>query len=267
MLKPKTAHTWRTRLWAGVERLSQRFSPGVFFLGTLTLCLGLAWGVRVVRDTRSTSGAGYQFSYPAAEGAGPVVLRPSRVTNTTGPPLSDPAARYAERLRESASLAVGLTLAAVDIGLRGRARQVPQSLAQAQSAAGQRGLLPPTVRWSPELQAFVGTWGVNYVRYRARPLGVEIVAVGRRGFEDGEIFLLRVPDTGQQQTPADRAPTPSWCSLWVAHQSALVPPPFATVTQLQQTGWRLEALRPGDAQPTRLPELLQWLQGVTPNGR
>ena len=177
-----------------------------------------------------------------------------------GPPTNDPAARYAARLREATSLAIGLALTAFTE--RFPARRFPASLAALVAAAEQRGLLPPNIKWDAAGQYFNGAAGRYWARYRVGSFGLEVLSAGWRGGADGEVFFLRLPDeSGQVLAPADSAPRASWAALWVANSpESLLPAPFAPAAQLPQRGWCPESLRPGTTNPARLADLLAWLK-------
>ena len=248
--------------WRAAERVAQRYSPAVISLATVLTLLIAIVSVRLIRAwwPDKPDSSAYRFDYAGPVPETPVARLPLARPALNGPPTNDPAARYAERLREAASLAIGLALTA--FSERFQSRRFPASLAALVAAAEQRGLLPPGIKWDAAGQYFNGAAGRYWARYRTGSFGLEVLSAGWRGWADGEVFLLRLPDeAGQVLAPADSAPRASWAALWVANSpESLIPAPFAPAAQLPARGWRPESLRPGATNPARLADLLAWLK-------
>ena len=248
-------------LWRLSESVAQRFSVPTIALATVCLLLTGAVGVRFLAALWNAPASGdYTFDYSIAANQRPVSMIPVADNAASGPPLTDPAARYAERLREATTLAVGLSLTAFDEF--SHTHKFPQSLEALVAAAQTRSLLPPSLIWDARQQAFNGVAGRYWARYRVGAFGLEVLSAGFLGWADGEVFFLRVPDeAGQVLAVTDNAPRRSFAALWVADSPAtLLPAPFQPSAQLPGRGWHSASLRPGATNPARLADLLVWLK-------
>jgi hypothetical protein len=106
--------------------------------------------------------------------------------------------------------------------------------------------------------------GTYFIRYRPRPLALEILAGGSQGLESGAPFMLRVPEVIQPVVaPADPAAPVAgyWATLFVAPASldAPIPAPFASPAAYLAVGWLAEPLRAVPFTEAQTQELNRWL--------
>lgn len=158
---------------------------------------------------------------------------------------TDPNFRYAERLREASALAVSLSVS--ELHDRFTAKKINnQTLEQVFASAKQKRLLP-------DIFTIQGTTafsrnGAYYVRYSVNPFGIEVISVGGNGYEDGEVFALRLPAAGSIQYRSSEETELSAAALWVSPSAnTLLPQAFATDDYYLQAGWRKEIIRVNDA--------------------
>lgn len=114
----------------------------------------------------------------------------------------------------------------------------------------QRALLPPGVQRQTAQGVLASERAVLYVRYRPRPLGVEVISIGRERL-DGPAIIARLVTGGDDQTGA---------VLLVARkvESVTPPEPFAPLDQVAGMNWRMEPLREGAFSPQEVEQLNHW---------
>ncbi len=99
------------------------------------------------------------------------------------------------------------------------------------------GLLPPGLVTTQSAGTLVSAWGSLSIRYRPKPLGVEIVSIAGKP-EYGPALIIRLPDEASDKGEA---------RLYVADrlQGVTVPAPFAFSAEVIALGWSPERLRSG----------------------
>ncbi len=176
--------------------------------------------------------------------------------------VDDPVAHYADRLREASALAIALSITAVHERLANH--RIYPKLDGLLAATGQSDLLPPKMEVLNPVGVVSSPRGLYYVRYRVNPFGIEVLAVGSRGFNDGAIFVVRVPDTTLPPSQSELAPTAqagAYATLFTApyNAAALIPMPFAPAHTFSAAGWTLEPLRAAPYTQKQMDELQTWL--------
>lgn len=158
---------------------------------------------------------------------------------------TDPNFRYAERLREASALAVSLSVS--ELHDRFTDKKINNlTLEQVFASAKQKRLLPDI--FTIQGTTFVSVNGAYYVRYSVNPFGIEVISVGGQGYQDGEVFALRLPAAGSIQYKSAEKPEFSAAALWVSPTAnTLLPKAFATDDYYIQAGWKKEIIRVNDA--------------------
>jgi len=167
--------------------------------------------------------------------AAPVVETASLTPAPTLSPAALPTGevpQLAARVREATGLLLGLSVLALSEQLHQRP---PATAAQLTQLLAARNLLPPGLQrtTTPAVLASEAAW--LSVRYRAAPLALEIISVGRRA-TDGPALLVRLESA---------APEASGTVLLIAQRGAVVPPAqaFAPLKAFAPRDWRVEPLR------------------------
>lgn len=148
----------------------------------------------------------------------------------------------AEQVRESAALAVGATLLAT---LDRKRYQTVESLIV---GVVEQDLLPPGLTQNGS--NVTSRHGSYYIRYRAEPVGVEVLSIGK-GSGDGVAILMRLPD----DEFSDNALT----YYTIAKAGLHVPVGFAPVAQLLSEGWRPETFKAAEVSQSEKERERQWL--------
>lgn len=138
--------------------------------------------------------------------------------------------RLAARVREVSALVMGLTLLAVQEAIAGHPVQGGEALT---ARFVTRGLLPPSIRPSPQPAILESDHAVLYVRFRAAPLALEIVSLGRTT-DDGAPIIGRIM-TGSDENVA----------LFIARQTngGDIPEPFTSAANMIALHWSAEPWR------------------------
>ena len=185
---------------------------------------------------------------------------------------TDPTLKLAERTREASALAIGLGWYVLNERVTDSPKITPDVSDLMQDFA-RSPLLPPGCR---VLNTTVKTdyglvqtaRGLYFIRYRARPVMIEILASGRDSSLDGAVFSLRLPDRQaaeylvNQPNSADVKIAGAWASIYVApeNQNAYIPPAFAPGSAYINTGWKPDVLRVGDFSPEKINGLQKFLE-------
>ena len=148
----------------------------------------------------------------------------------------------AEQVRESAALAVGATLLAT---LDRKRYQTVESLIV---GVVEQDLLPPGLRQNGN--NLTSRYGSYYIRYRAEPVAVEVLSIGK-GSGDGVAILMRLPD----DEFSDNALTYYTISKAGLH----VPVGFAPVAELISEGWRPDTFKAAELSQSEKERERQWL--------
>jgi hypothetical protein len=151
----------------------------------------------------------------------------------------------AEQVRESAALAIGATLLATQGALDRKPYQTVESLIV---GVVEQDLLPPGLRQNGS--NLTSRYGSYYIRYRAEPVGVEVLSIGK-GSGDGVAILMRLPD----DEFSDNALTYYTISKAGLH----VPVGFAPVAELISEGWRPATFKAAELSQSEKERERQWL--------
>src|SRR5215216_3596563 len=141
-------------------------------------------------------------------------------------------ARTEERIREATGLATASSLFAAKESLD---KRIPESVNALLAGVNNAGLLPPGMQIIASSGSVISARGQLFVRYRAEPLGIEIVSIGKERL-DGPALLVRVPDDGMSEDGA---------RLFLATRldEITVPAPFAHAAEVIALGFAPEPLR------------------------
>lgn len=185
---------------------------------------------------------------------------------------SDPGAAMTERIREASAISIGLGWFLLNERVSDNPK-ITESVNELMDNFSQSPLLPPgAIVLNRAINTDYGLietrLGVYYVRYRARPLTVELLACGKKGASDGAVFALRMPDSSAASYTAAQPGAPkmkvagTWASLYLApdNQNAYIPPPFSPFTAYLNTGWKPEVLRANDFSVEKINELQNFLE-------
>lgn len=150
-------------------------------------------------------------------------------------------ARTVNRLGEAEALAFASSLYAATEQIKGR---TPRTANDLLAGVATQNLLPPGLSLTQTDGAVASSGGVTlYLRYRPKPLAIEVVAIAREQ-RDGPAILVRVPDENAKEGRA---------SLFLATRlsDVSVPQAFAPATEVIAAGWSPEPLRPINASITK----------------
>ncbi len=155
----------------------------------------------------------------------------------------------AEQVRETAALAMGATLLATQQALERKPFQTVDSLL---AGVVEQGLLPPGLAQDSGSRAVSSRNGTYYIRYRADPLGVEVLSISK-GIGAGVAIIVRLPD--------DEFSENALTYYTIAKAGLQVPGGFAPVGQLIGSGWRPETFKAAELSPAEKEQERQWLAG------
>jgi len=153
----------------------------------------------------------------------------------------------AEQIRQSGALAIGATLLAANRSLDGKPIQTVESLI---SGVVELDLLPPGLVNDVGRKSVSSDYAVFYIRYRAEPLGVEVVSVGRRAGE-GVAIVVRLPDDGFSEN--------ALTYYMIPKDGLQVPGAFTPAAQLIASGWRPETFKASELSPQDRESAKEWL--------
>lgn len=189
---------------------------------------------------------------------------------------SDENLLFAERVKEGAAISLGLSIMTLNARLVERRNFT--TVTDLMAAFEKSPMLPPHTSVAtpqganPQYGICVTKRGSYFIRYRAQPLGFEILAVGMRGLADGAAFIMRVPDgkgaeINYQNDASDenlRSFAGNFATLYVSPRNleAYIPPPFAEANIFIQSGWTAEPLRNNELSPDKLAQLRQFLENT-----
>lgn len=183
--------------------------------------------------------------------------RPYTATNMGD---NDPAVRYADRLRDASALSISFSL--YTLNERMVNNRIIQDNASVLDGLNKSGLMPPGLSVASQSGVVRSPYGLYYIRYRPNPFGVEILSVGGNGLADGEVFIIRLPDSAPPPA-AELAPSQSaggYATLYTAPRGdTVVPKPFASFKDMESAGWKQEPLRAAPYSPEQVQELKNWL--------
>ena len=143
-------------------------------------------------------------------------------------------ARTVDRLGEAEALALAASLYAATEQIRGR---TPKTANDLLTGVASQNLLPPGLSLTQTEGALSSSsGGTLYIRYRPKPLAVEVVAIARE-LRDGPGILVRIPDENAKEGGA---------SLFLATRlsDVSVPQAFAPAAEVIAAGWSPEPFRP-----------------------
>lgn len=160
----------------------------------------------------------------------------------------------AEQIRQSGALAIGATLLAAHRSLEGKPIQTVESLI---SGVVGSDLLPPGLVNDVARKSVNSDYAVFYIRYRAEPLGVEVVSIGRRA-GDGVAIVVRLPDDGFSEN--------ALTYYMISKEGLQLPGAFTPAAQLIASGWRPETFKASELSPQERERAKEWL-GTKSAGR
>jgi hypothetical protein len=166
-------------------------------------------------------------------GAGEQALKETEVRHSVIVTATDgEVACTADRIGEAEALALAISLYAATQQLRGRTPRTTNDLLAGVVA---ESLLPPGLSLTDGDGAIASAHASLFVRYRAAPLGVEVVSLGREP-RDGPAILVRVPDENSKEGGA---------SLFIANRvsDVSVPAAFTPAASIISAGWTPQPLR------------------------
>jgi hypothetical protein len=153
----------------------------------------------------------------------------------------------AEQVRESAALTMGTTLLAAQRSLD---RNPFLTVERLQSGVLSEGLVPPGLRQGGGANSFSSAQADYYVRYRAEPLAVEVLSIGKAK-DAGVVVLTRLPD--------DQFFENALTYYVVAKGSVGMPAAFTPAAQLIEAGWRPESFKAAEVSATEKEQQRAWL--------
>jgi hypothetical protein len=160
----------------------------------------------------------------------------------------------AEQIRQSGALAIGATLLAAQRSLEGKPIQTVESLI---SEVIESDLLPPGLVNDVARKSVSSDYAVFYIRYRAEPLSIEVVSIGRRT-ADGVAIVVRLPDDGFSEN--------ALTYYMISKDGLQVPGAFTPAAQLIASGWRPETFKASELSPQERENAKEWL-GTKSAGR
>lgn len=141
-------------------------------------------------------------------------------------------AHTADRIGEAEALALAASLYAATEQIKGRTPKTANDLI---AGVASQNILPPGLSPTRTEGALSSSGGTLYLRYRPKPLAVEVVAIARE-LRDGPAILVRIPDENAKDGGA---------SLFLATRlsGVMVPHAFAPAAEVIAAGWSPEPLR------------------------
>ena len=118
-------------------------------------------------------------------------------------------------------------------------------------------LLPPGLVNDVARKSVSSDYAVFYIRYRAEPLGVEVVSIGRRA-DEGIAIVVRLPDDGFSEN--------ALTYYMISKEGLQVPGAFTPAAQLIASGWRPETFKASELSPRERESAEEWL-GTKSAGR
>ncbi len=171
-------------------------------------------------------------------------------------------ARYAERLRDASQIAISLGLYTVRERMANRA---PSDVQSVLIGLAKTALMPANASLINSGGIMMTTNGLYYIRYRPHPLAFEVLAVGAKGFEDGAVFIVRLPEaTGTIAQPKDTQAQPgAYATVFVSpFNNATLPVPFSPPSVFRAAGWSQEPLRSSPVSQSELQEISSFINSV-----
>lgn len=138
-----------------------------------------------------------------------------------------------DRLGEAEALALVASLYAATEQIKGR---TPKSANDLLAGVAAQSLLPSGLILTQTDGAVASSGGTLYLRYRPKPLAIEVVAIAHEQ-RDGPAILVRIPDENTKEGGA---------SLFLATRlsDVSVPQAFAPPAEVIASGWSPQPLRP-----------------------
>jgi hypothetical protein len=153
----------------------------------------------------------------------------------------------AEQLREAGTLAMGTTLLAIRRSTERRPFTTVEGLL---AGVIESGLLPPGLSRDRGRTSVSSEHAVYYIRYRAVPLGIEVLSLGKAN-PNGVAIVVRLPDDEFSENAL---------TYYVVSKSGVeVPAAFAPAAQLIKAGWRPESFKATDVSPSEQEKQREWL--------
>lgn len=152
----------------------------------------------------------------------------------------------AEQLREAGTLALGMTLLAIQRSAERRPFTTVEALL---AGVIESGLLPPGLSHDRGRTSVSSEHAVYYIRYRVVPLGIEVLSLGKAN-PNGVAIVVRLPD--------DEFSENALTYYMVSKSGVQVPAAFAPAAQLIKAGWRPESFKATDVSPSEQEKQREW---------
>jgi hypothetical protein len=233
------------------EKRRWRPSPLIVVLTTAAIVIVVTMVLGWLNARRYRTTASVEIGEPAV--AIEASLPPASVVTSILP--DDEVARMAMRIRETTGLLMGLTILAISEQISNRNPGNVEALVNLMS---QRNLLPPGIdRVSGG--ALASDHATIYVRYCSRPIGVEVVSVGREKL-DGPAVIARLYAGGDDDAGA---------VLLIAKrfEGIAIPRAFAPLTEIATFDWSIEQLRERSFAERELNRINEWARGYGAPGK
>lgn len=153
----------------------------------------------------------------------------------------------AEQLRETAALAVSTSLVAIQ---RVAERRPYPSVESLLAGVIETGSLPPGLTRDLGTVSVSSEQAVYYIRYRAEPLGVEVLSVAK-AVDNGAAMVVRLPDDGFAENALTYYVVPK--------TGAELPGAFVPPAQLIKAGWHPESFKATAVSPSEQQRQREWL--------
>jgi hypothetical protein len=233
------------------EKKFWRPSPAVITLTTAVAVIAMTMLIGWLNARRYRVNARVEIGGPIAVNEEPTSLAP-----TTSLPPDGEVARLAERIREATGLLMGLTVLAVTEQMNNRSLANTDGLIALMS---QHRLFPPQVNTTSTKGVLASSRATICLRYRAQPLGIEIVSVGRNAL-DGPAVIVRMDASGTDDSGA---------VLLVAkrRENVALPEAFTPLSKMTSLNWSIEPLRERSFDPQEVDQLHRWTAQHAANGK
>ena len=233
------------------EKRYWRPSPAVIALATAVMVIATAMLVGWLNARRYRVNARVEIGEPVAVNEESTSPMPTTVLLPDGE-----VARMAERIREATGLLMGLTVLAVTEQMNNRTLANAEGLIALMS---QRRLFPPNVNTTSAKGVLDSSRATIYLRYRAQPLGIEVISVGRETL-DGPSVIVRLDASVTENSGA---------VLLIAKkkENVALPEAFAPITKMASLNWSIEPLRERSFDPQEIDQLHKWTAQYAANGQ
>ncbi len=233
------------------EKKPWRPSPAAIALTTALIVIAMTMLIGWLNARRYRVNARVEIGEPFAVKEEPTLSAPTTALLPDGE-----VARMAERIREATGLLMGLTALAVTEQMNNRNLANADALIALMSS---RNLFPPNVNTTSTKSVLASSRATIYVRYRALPLGIEVISIGRDA-QDGPAVIVRL----------DASVTENFGTVLLVakkKENIALPEAFAPVTGMASLNWSVEPLRERSFEPQETDQLHQWATRYATNSK